>query len=69
MKTIFILLHQMAAVMHVLFPALCTYAFHLTPSMRGSHRAIGFILGTEKLEWLGYNLVEWMSYNLLMKIA
>jgi len=31
---------------------------HLTPLMRGSSRAIGFIFGKEKLEWLGYNPVK-----------
>jgi len=39
---------------------------HLTPSMRRSSGAIGFIFGTEKLEWLGYNQVKvaWRSTQL-----
>jgi len=31
---------------------------NLTPSVRGCSRAIGFIFGTGKLIWLGYNLVK-----------
>jgi len=31
---------------------------HLTSSGRGSSRANGFMFGTEKPEWLGYNLVK-----------
>jgi len=30
---------------------------HLTLSVRGSLRVVGFIFGMGKLEWLGYNLV------------
>jgi len=39
---------------------------NLTPSMRGSLRTIGFILGTGKVKWLGNNLVEvaWWSTKL-----
>jgi len=38
-------------------------AYRLTPSVRGSPRAIGFIVGVWKLEWLSYNLmkVAWWS--------
>jgi len=35
-----------------------TYLSHLMPSIMGSSRAIGFIFGMRKLEWLGYNLVR-----------
>jgi len=37
---------------------ICIYVTPFDPSARGSPRAIGFVLSTEKLEWLGYNLVN-----------
>jgi len=44
---------------HVIFPTLRTYAIPFDALNEGDPlEAIGFIFGTGKLEWLGYNLVE-----------
>jgi len=41
----------------------CLHLSPLMPSTKGIPQATGFIFGTEKLEWLGYNLVKvaWWS--------
>jgi len=44
--------------MHVVFPALCNYAIPYDALNEGIPRAIKFIFGMGKLEWLGYNLVK-----------
>jgi len=57
MKMNFILLHQRAAVMHVVFQTLRTYAISTGALNEGIPQAIGFTFGAGKLEWLGYNTV------------
>jgi len=58
-------IHQRAALDSILdqFSDFYLPLSHLTPSRRSIPRAIGFIFGMGKLEWLGYNLVKvaWWS--------
>jgi len=56
-------IHQRAAIDSVLawFSEFYLPISHLMPSMirfRGCRRAVGFVIGMEKQEWLGYNILK-----------